>query len=81
MYPEHDQLDPDNPDCRESSAYPANPDSEYGWENYSPNVYIFLITVIMICLYGLLDTITSLGLKALTKEVERKHQQQSVEKS
>ena len=32
MYPEHNQLDPDNPDCRESSAYPANPDSEYGWE-------------------------------------------------
>jgi nucleoside-diphosphate-sugar epimerase len=32
MYPEHNQLDPDNPDCREESAYPANPDSEYGWE-------------------------------------------------
>tara|TARA_R100000479_G_scaffold71264_1_gene34538 strand:- start:2195 stop:3238 length:1044 start_codon:yes stop_codon:yes gene_type:complete len=32
MYPEHNQLDPDNPDCREDSAYPANPDSEYGWE-------------------------------------------------
>ena len=32
MYPEHNQLDPDNPDCREDSAYPAAPDSEYGWE-------------------------------------------------
>jgi len=32
MYPEHNQLDPNNPDCREESAYPANPDSEYGWE-------------------------------------------------
>ena len=32
MYPEHNQLDPENPDCREESAYPANPDSEYGWE-------------------------------------------------
>jgi GDP-D-mannose 3',5'-epimerase len=32
MYPEYNQLDPDNPDCREESAYPANPDSEYGWE-------------------------------------------------
>jgi nucleoside-diphosphate-sugar epimerase len=32
MYPEHNQLDPDNPNCIESSAYPANPDSEYGWE-------------------------------------------------
>jgi len=32
MYPEHNQLDPENPDCREESAYPAAPDSEYGWE-------------------------------------------------
>ena len=32
MYPEHNQLDPDNPNCEESSAYPADPDSEYGWE-------------------------------------------------
>jgi nucleoside-diphosphate-sugar epimerase len=32
MYPEYNQLDPDTPDCREDSAYPANPDSEYGWE-------------------------------------------------
>ena len=32
MYPEHNQLDPDNPDCSEESAYPAAPDSEYGWE-------------------------------------------------
>ena len=28
IYPEHNQLDPDNPNCEESSAYPANPDSE-----------------------------------------------------
>ena len=32
MYPEHNQLDSLNPNCEESSAYPANPDSEYGWE-------------------------------------------------
>tara|TARA_B110000503_G_C7129325_1_gene406147 strand:- start:342 stop:1334 length:993 start_codon:yes stop_codon:yes gene_type:complete len=32
MYPEHNQLDPKNPNCEEDSAYPANPDSEYGWE-------------------------------------------------
>jgi len=32
MYPEHNQKDPNNPNCEESSAYPANPDSEYGWE-------------------------------------------------
>jgi nucleoside-diphosphate-sugar epimerase len=32
IYPEYNQLDPDNPNCEESSAYPAHPDSEYGWE-------------------------------------------------
>lgn len=32
MYPEHNQVDRHNPNCEESSAYPANPDSEYGWE-------------------------------------------------
>lgn len=32
IYPEHNQMDPDNPNCEEQSAYPANPDSEYGWE-------------------------------------------------
>jgi len=32
MYPERNQLDPDNPNCSEDSAYPADPDSEYGWE-------------------------------------------------
>jgi GDP-D-mannose 3', 5'-epimerase len=32
IYPEHNQLDPDNPNLSEDSAYPANPDSDYGWE-------------------------------------------------
>lgn len=32
IYPAHNQTDPNNPNCEESSAYPANPDSEYGWE-------------------------------------------------
>jgi len=41
MYPEHNQLDPDNPDCCEESAYPANPDSEYGWEKlFSERLYL-----------------------------------------
>ena len=41
MYPEHNQLDPDNPNCEESSAYPANPDSEYGWEKlFSERFYL-----------------------------------------
>ncbi len=40
MYPEHNQLDPNNPDCREESAYPAAPDSEYGWEKlFSERLY------------------------------------------
>ena len=53
MYAERNQLDPQNPNCEESSAYPAAPDSEYGWEklfserlflaykrNYKMNVHI-----------------------------------------
>jgi nucleoside-diphosphate-sugar epimerase len=41
MYPEHNQLDPSNPNCEESSAYPANPDSEYGWEKlFSERMYL-----------------------------------------
>ena len=41
MYPEHNQLDPDNPDCSEESAYPAAPDSEYGWEKlFSERLYL-----------------------------------------
>ena len=32
MYPAYNQMDPDNPKCNEDSAYPAAPDSEYGWE-------------------------------------------------
>lgn len=41
IYPEHNQLDPDNPICSEESAYPANPDSEYGWEKlFSERIYL-----------------------------------------
>ena len=41
IYPEHNQLDPDAPVTRESSAYPANPDSEYGWEKlFSERLYL-----------------------------------------
>ena len=41
MYPEHNQLDPLSPNCEESSAYPANPDSEYGWEKlFSERLYL-----------------------------------------
>jgi len=41
MYPEYNQLDPDNPNCAESTAYPAAPDSEYGWEKlFSERLYL-----------------------------------------
>jgi GDP-D-mannose 3',5'-epimerase len=41
IYPESNQQDPDNPVCSESSAYPANPDSEYGWEKlFSERLYL-----------------------------------------
>lgn len=41
VYPEETQLNPNNPDCKESSAYPANPDSEYGWEKlFSERLYM-----------------------------------------
>lgn len=40
VYPEFNQLDPKNPNCEESSAYPAEPDSEYGWEKlFSERAY------------------------------------------
>ena len=32
VYPEENQMDPDNPKCSEDTVYPANPDSDYGWE-------------------------------------------------
>lgn len=40
-YPERNQLDPNNPNCIESSAYPADPDSEYGWEKlFSERIFL-----------------------------------------
>lgn len=40
MYPAYNQEDPNNPNCKEGSAYPAAPDSEYGWEKlFSERLY------------------------------------------
>tara|TARA_B100001996_G_scaffold97912_1_gene73305 strand:+ start:2225 stop:3196 length:972 start_codon:yes stop_codon:yes gene_type:complete len=40
VYPECNQLDPDNPKCSEDTTYPASPDSEYGWEKlFSERLY------------------------------------------
>jgi GDP-D-mannose 3',5'-epimerase len=44
IYPEYNQRDPDNPKCSEDSAYPASPDSEYGWEKlFSERLYLSFI--------------------------------------
>lgn len=41
IYPDYNQQDPDNPKCSEDSAYPANPDSDYGWEKlFSERLYL-----------------------------------------
>lgn len=41
IYPAHNQADPENPNCAEDSAYPAAPDSEYGWEKlFSERLYL-----------------------------------------
>jgi GDP-D-mannose 3', 5'-epimerase len=41
IYPEYNQMDPQNPKCAEDSAYPAAPDSEYGWEKlFSERLYL-----------------------------------------
>lgn len=41
IYPAENQTDPENPICTENSAYPANPDSEYGWEKlFSERLYL-----------------------------------------
>jgi len=41
VYPEHNQMDPDNPKCSEDTVYPAAPDSEYGWEKlFSERLYM-----------------------------------------
>ena len=41
IYPAYNQMEPDNPKCSEDSAYPAEPDSEYGWEKlFSERLYL-----------------------------------------
>ena len=80
MYPEHNQLDPNTPDCREDTAYPANPDSEYGWEKlFSERLYL-LIIVTMMFLFALPDIIISSVPKERGRVEEKKLLQQSVAK-
>ena len=72
MYPEHNQLDPNNPDCREESAYPANPDSEYGWEKLFSKDFTWLYNLIILFLFVLLGITISLVQKEPGREEERK---------
>ena len=77
MYPEHNPTEPDNPDCRESSAYPA-PDTEYGWEKlFSERLYFAYNRnhriPVRIARYHNIFHLREHG-----TEVERKHQQQFV---
>ena len=80
IYPSYNQTDPDNPKCSEDSAYPADPDSDYGWEklfserlylafgrNHGMNVKIAL-------------SITFLVRKALGRVEKKKHRQPFAEK-
>ena len=59
MYPEHNQLDPNNPDCRETSAILPTLIPNMDGKNSSVNGYISLIIATMIFLLGLLVTTTS----------------------
>ena len=81
MYPEHNQLDPDNPDCREESAYPPTPTPNTVGKNSSVSGCISLIIGIMAFLLGLLATTISSDQKEPGKVEERKHQLQSAVKS
>ena len=49
MYPAYNQEDPENPNCAEGSAYPAAPDSEYGWRSFLASGFISRSIVIMEC--------------------------------
>ena len=79
-YPSHIQEEIDNPGLKEEDAYPANPDSEYGWENYSLRDCIIHIVVIIISLCVLQGIITSMGLKVHGKVEEKKLLLQFVER-
>ena len=80
IYPEYNQLDPDNPNCIEDSAHPADPDSEYGWEKlFSERLYMSY-NKILTYLFGLQGVTIFLVPKELMREEEKQPQLQFVEK-
>ena len=71
MYPEHNQLDPNNPDCREESVILPTLIPNMDGKNSSVNGYISLIIATMIFLLGLLVITTSSDQKEHGKEEEK----------
>lgn len=76
MYPEHNQLDPQNPNCDESSAYPANPDSEYGWKSFLVSDFTSRSIETICLMFASHVFITYLDRKELGWEVKKKLQRQ-----
>ena len=74
MYPEHNQLDPDNPDCREESAYPQTPTLNMDGRNSLQSGYTLHMSVTMVFLFALLVITTSLVQKEPGTVEERRHQ-------
>ena len=81
MYPEYNQLDPDNPDCREQSAYPADPIQNMDGKNYSQKDFTSLTIVITTFLFVLLGITISFGPEGPGTVEERRHQLQSAARS
>ena len=81
IYPQYNQEDPSNPICTESSAYPADPDSEYGWESCSVSASISLIGATMACKLTLRAITIFSGQKARMMAAKRKCRQPCAAKS
>src|SRR5689334_7530621 len=81
MYPAYNQEDPDSPNCAEDSAYPAAPDSEYGWQSSPANGSTSPISAIMEFRRGSHAITTSLDPKVLGKAVAKRPRRRSAEKS
>ena len=81
IYPEHRQTDPNNPGLKETDAYPAAPDSEYGWEKLFSERFILLMRAIMGLMCTSHDTTTFSAQKALGTMERKKHPRQSAARS
>jgi GDP-D-mannose 3',5'-epimerase len=80
MYPAYNQEDASNPNCEESSAYPAAPDSEYGWEKLFSERLYFALQGITVLRCELLVSITFLAPKGPGREAKRRLPQHFAER-